>query len=247
MTVRGWCRALRAGVFAAACVLLAALGHVLMSGTSVPWWAMAAGAAGTGTVGWLLAGRERERTLIVTVVTVAQAALHEAFSLAQTLTPAAVPGQCATGSAPGSMTGMRGMDIGGMNMGRMDMGPISMGSPHMDPMDMGSMAHTMAGAQHTHGMAGMGGATTYGMFAAHLLAAILCGLWLAYGERAFFSVLRAAATRLVAPLRMLLAGPAPLPRPLAGRRRATGVPAPARLLLCCSLTSRAPPTGAAVA
>ena len=227
MTVRGWCRALRAGVFAAACVLLAALGHVIMSGTSVPWWAMGAGAAGTGTAGWLLAGRERERTQIVTVVTVAQAVLHEAFSLAQKLTPAAVPGQGAAVSAAGSMTGMSGMEMGGM--------------------DMGSMAHTMAGAQHTHGMAGMSGATTYGMFAAHLLAAILCGLWLAYGERAFFSVLRAAATRLVAPLRMLLAGPAPLPRPLAGRRRATDVPAPARLLLCCSLTSRAPPTGAAVA
>ncbi|MFJ8490468.1 hypothetical protein ACIRBZ_19235 [Streptomyces sp. NPDC094038] len=231
MTVRGWCRALRAGVFAAACVLLAALGHVIMSGTSVPWWAMAAGAAGTGTAGWLLAGRERGRILIVTVVTVAQAVLHEAFSLAQTLTYAAAPGPDASARAPGSM------DMSGMDMGSM----------HMDPMDMGSMAHAVSGVQHAHGMAGMSGSASYGMFAAHLLAAILCGLWLAYGERAVFRVLRAAATRLVAPLRMLLAGPAPLPRPLAGRRRAADVPVPAQLLLCCSLTSRAPPTGAAVA
>ncbi|MER5519562.1 hypothetical protein [Streptomyces sp. NPDC002763] len=243
MTVRGWCRALRAGVFAAACVLLAALGHVIMSGTSVPWWAMAAGAAGTGTAGWLLAGRERGRALIVTVVTVAQAVLHEAFSLAQTVTPAAVPGQGTGARAPDSMTDMSGMDMSG----GMDMGSAPMGSMHMDPMDMGTMAHAVTGAPHAHGMAGMSGAAMYGMFAAHLLAAILCGLWLAYGERAVFRVLRAAATRLVAPLRMLLAGPAPLPRPLAGRRRATDVPAPARLLLCCSLTSRAPPTGAAVA
>ncbi|MGW5652930.1 hypothetical protein [Streptomyces humi] len=243
MTVRGWCRALRAGVFAAVCVLLAALGHVIMSGTSVPWWAMAAGAAGTGTAGWLLAGRERGRTLIVTVVTAAQAVLHEAFSLAQTLTTAATPGQDTSARAQDSM------DMSGMHMGSLDMGSMHMGSAHMDPMDMGSVTHAMTGVQHahTHGMAGMGGSASYGMFAAHLLAAILCGLWLAYGERAFFSVLRAAATRLVAPLRMLLAGPAPLPRPLAGRRRATDVPAPARLLLCCSLTSRAPPTGAAVA
>ncbi|MEV6759275.1 hypothetical protein AB0N16_01235 [Streptomyces sp. NPDC051105] len=251
MTVRGWCRALRAGVFAAVCVLLAALGHVIMSGTSVPWWAMAAGAAGTGTAGWLLAGRERGRTLIVTVVTVAQAVLHEAFSLAQTVTPATVPGQGTAARAPGSITNMSGMSgmggMGGMGTGGMDMGSTPMGSLHMDPMDMGSMAHAMTGAPHAHGMAGMSGAATYGMFAAHLLAAVLCGLWLGYGERAVFRVLRAAATRLVAPLRMLLAGPAPLPRPLAGRRRATDVPAPARLLLCCSLTSRAPPTGAAVA
>ncbi|MGW7244434.1 hypothetical protein [Streptomyces sp. NPDC054804] len=242
MTVRGWCRALRAGVFAAVCVLLAALGHVIMSGTSVPWWAMTAGAAATGTAGWSLAGRERGRTLIVAVVTVAQAVLHEAFSLAQTVAPATVPGQVTAARAPGSMTDMIGMGTGGT-----DMGSTPMGSMHMDPMDMGSMAHAMTGAQHAHGMAGMSGTATYGMFAAHLLAAVLCGLWLAYGERAVFGVLRAAATRLVAPLRMLLAGPAPLPRPLAGRRRATDVPAPARLLLCCSLTSRAPPTGAAVA
>ncbi|WP_055550775.1 hypothetical protein [Streptomyces sp. NBRC 110028] len=231
MTVRGWCRALRAGVFAAVCLLLAALGHVIMSGTSVPWWAMAAGAAGTGAAGWLLAGRERGHMLIVTVVTAAQAVLHEAFSLAQTLTTEATAGHRAAAHAPGS-TGMSGMDMGSM---------------HRDPTDMGSLAHAMNGVQHAHGMAGMGASASYGMFAAHLLAAVLCGMWLAYGERAFFRVLRAAATRLVAPLRTLLAGPAPLPRPLTGRRRATDALAPARLLLCCSLTSRAPPTGPAVA
>ncbi|WP_046728737.1 hypothetical protein [Streptomyces humi] len=259
MTVRGWGRALRAGVFAAVCVLLAALGHVIMSGTPVPWWAMAAGAAGTGTAGWLLAGRERGRTLIVTVVTAAQVVLHETFSLAQALTTAATPGPDAAARAAGPVD-MSGMDMGSAHMGSAHMGSAHMDSAHMgfahmgslymDLMDMGSMAHAMTGVQHVHGMAGMagmGGSVSYGMFAAHLLAAVLCGLWLAYGERAFFGVLRAAATRLVAPLRMLLAGPAPLPRPLAGRRRATDVPTPARLLLCCSLTSRAPPTGAAVA
>ncbi|MEH0430345.1 hypothetical protein QBB34_29340 [Streptomyces stelliscabiei] len=234
MTVRGKCRTLRAGVFAAVCVLLAALGHVLMSGTPVPWWAMTAGATGTGTAGWLLAGRERGRTLIVAVVTAAQAVLHETFALAQSLAPAAVPGQGGAAHASGSM------DMSGMDMG-------DMGSTHMDAMDMGSMAHGMTGVHHTHGMAAMSDTASYGMFAAHLLAAVLCGLWLAYGERAFFRVLRMAATRLVAPLRMLLAGPAPLPRPLADRPRATDVPTPARLLLGCSLTSRAPPTGAAVA
>ncbi|MCX4856158.1 hypothetical protein OG426_40895 [Streptomyces canus] len=233
MTVRGWCRTLRAGVFAAVCVLLAALGHVLMSGTPVPWWAMTAGAAGTGTAGWLLAGRERGRTLIVAVVAAAQAVLHETFALAQSLAPAVVPGQGGAAHALGSM------DMSGMDMG-------DMGSMHMDTMGMGSMAHGVTGIHQAHGMTGMSGSASYGMVAAHLLAAVLCGLWLAYGERAFFRVLRMAAARLVAPLRMLLAGPAPLPRPLAGRHRATDAPTPTRLLLGCSLTSRAPPTGAAV-
>ncbi|CAM5741293.1 hypothetical protein SALBM311S_01238 [Streptomyces alboniger] len=45
------------------------------------------------------------------------------------------------------------------------------------------------------------------MLAAHLLAALLCGLWLAYGEKAAFRILRAVAGWLAAPLRLLLALP----------------------------------------
>ncbi|NJP70924.1 hypothetical protein [Streptomyces sp. C1-2] len=232
MTVRGWCRVLRAGVFAAACVLLAALGHVTMSGTPVPWWAMAAGAMATGAAGWLLAGRERGRTPIVVVVTAAQAVLHETFTQAQKLAsapePAVMPGA-------GGSTGTSTMDMGSMDMGS------------MPGMDMGSAAHSvhgMAGVGHMHGMSG---AASVGMFAAHLLAAVLCGLWLAHGERAVFRVLRAAAAWLAAPLRLLLAAmPAPLGRPSVHRRRDVDCPAPVQLLLCCSLTFRGPPAGAAV-
>ncbi|MEU6606500.1 hypothetical protein ABZ922_15765 [Streptomyces shenzhenensis] len=236
MTVRGWCRTVRAGVFAAACVLLAALGHAIMSGTSVPWWAMAAGAAGTGAAGWLLAGRERGRTLIVAVVTAAQAVLHETFSLAQTLASASVSDPAALPHA-GASTSTSAMDMGSMG---------SMGMGSMGGMDMGSTAHTMHGMGGMHDMAGMSGASSAGMFAAHLLAAVLCGLWLAYGERAVFRVLRAAAAWLAAPLRLLLALPTPFRRPSVHRCRDAACPAPVRLLLCCSLTFRGPPVGAAV-
>lgn len=228
MTVRGGCRATRAGVFAAVCVLLAALGHAMMSGTPVPWWAMGAGAAATGAAGWLLAGRERGRTLIVAVVTAVQAVLHETFSLAQTLSSTAAP--------------MPRTGAGAMPMGAMDMG--SMGG-----MDMGSAAHLGHGAvgmDHMHGMGGTSGAATVGMFAAHLVAAVLCGLWLAYGERAVFRLLRAAAAWLAAPLRLLLALPVPSGPPRVRRWRGAACPAPVRLLLCSSLTFRGPPTGAAV-
>ncbi|MFH9399263.1 hypothetical protein ACH4JS_05680 [Streptomyces sp. NPDC017638] len=235
MTVPGWCRTARAGVFAAACVLLAALGHVTMSETPVPGWAMAAGALATGVAGWLLAGRERGRTSIVVVVTAAQMVLHETFSLAQS---------SASGPAPMShahpSTGMRSMDMG--SMGSMDMD--SMGG-----MDMGSAGHAVhgtAGLGHLHGMTGMSGAASVGMAVAHLLAAVLCGLWLAYGERAVFRVLRAAAAWLAAPLRLLGALPTPFRRPDVHRRRAVDAPAPVRLLLCCSLTFRGPPVGTAV-
>lgn len=82
----GWCsRTVRAAVFAAVCVLLAALGHVLMSETAVPGWALAAGAAATGVTAWLLAGRERGPWLVGAVAVAAQAALHALFAFAQAL------------------------------------------------------------------------------------------------------------------------------------------------------------------
>ncbi|MFF9768378.1 hypothetical protein ACF1GT_17510 [Streptomyces sp. NPDC014636] len=240
MTVSGWCRTLRAGVFAAACVLLAALGHVMMSGVPVPWWAMAAGAAGTGVGGWCLAGRERGRTLIVAAVVAAQTVLHETFSLAQS-------------SASGPRAGSSGpaYDMGAMDMGSMHMGSTHMGSMHMDAMDMTGIGHLAAGSMThmgpgMHGAHSMGGGATFGMFAAHLLAAVLCGLWLAYGERAVFRILRAMAARLVAPLRMLLALPVPPCRPSVRRGRDAGRPPLAQLLLCYAIVSRGPPVGAAV-
>ncbi|MFJ6064781.1 hypothetical protein ACIQHU_17295 [Streptomyces tendae] len=242
MTVRGWCRAVRAGVFAAVCVLLAALGHATMSGAPVPWWTLAAGAGATGAVGWLLAGRERGLPLIVTVVTAAQLVLHETFSKAQTF---AAP----SGPHPSASTGTGSMGVHSTHMGSM-----STHSMHMGAMDMGSMgAMDMGGGAHAgHGMPGLGhvhsvsGASSVGMFAAHVLAAILCGLWLAHGERAVFRVLRAAASWLAAPLRLLLALPTPVCPPSVRRRRTAVVDATVRLLLCSSVTFRGPPVGAAV-
>ena len=80
----GWgVRAIRAAVFASVCVLLAALGHTLMSGAAVPWWTLLAGLLATCGVGWCLAGRERGLPLVVSVVVVTQGALHAVFELAQ--------------------------------------------------------------------------------------------------------------------------------------------------------------------
>lgn len=243
MAVGGWFRTLRAGVFAAVCVLLAALGHVTMSGAPVPWWTMAAGAAATGAAGWSLAGRERGRPLIVSVVVAAQALLHETFALGQTLTPGTTPDPGAASTGMAGMAGMPGMDMGSSHSTPMDAMP-------MDAMDMGGMAHGAGGLDvmgHLHGMAGTGAGATFGMLVAHLLAAVLCGVWLAYGERAVFRVLRAAAARLAAPLRMLLALPAPARRGPVRRSRSTPHRSSlARFLLCYSVTSRGPPASPAV-
>ncbi|WP_460068376.1 hypothetical protein [Streptomyces sp. YKOK-I1] len=228
----GWCtRTLRAAMFAAVCVLLAALGHVLMSGDHVPAWALAAGAAVTGAVGWGLAGRERGPVPVVAVVVAAQTLLHRAFEYAQTAgTPPA-----ATGSGSMSMDDMNTMNTldaaGGMDMAHM--------------AGMGHLAHTSHAGSGGRGLLeGLVGSSSSGMFAAHLLAALLCGLWLAHGERAAFRVLRAVAGRLAAPLRLLLALPLAPERPRLRPRRRHSERAP-RLLLVHAITSRGPPAGAA--
>ncbi|MFF8992651.1 hypothetical protein ACF09H_22480 [Streptomyces sp. NPDC014983] len=249
----GWCaRTIRAAVFAAVCVLLAALGHVLMSGSDVPAWALVAGLAVTGATGWCLAGRERGLPLVVTVAVAAQTALHEAFSYAQS-TRASSGGPASPGMGSMRTDSMGHMDMSRMDMSRMDMSRMDMSRMDMSRMDMSHMDMSHTGMSHT-GMSHMdhmglftgGGSASFGMFAAHLFAALLCGLWLAYGERAAFRILRAAAGWLMAPLRLLLALPATPDRPRVRPRRRRSDRAP-RLLLVHAITSRGPPVGTAVA
>ncbi|MGW1715528.1 hypothetical protein [Streptomyces sp. NPDC002156] len=215
----GWgARTLRAAVFAAVCVLLAALGHVLMSGSSVPWWTLVAGTVVMAGAGWCLAGRERGLPLVVGVVVVAQGALHSAFSF--------------TRGTAGTSTDSMDMAHTGMDA---DMG-MDMDTRML--MGLGHMAH---GGHGTDALS-----SSYGMLAAHTLAALLCGLWLAYGERAAFRILRAVAGRLVAPLRLALARPVTPDRPRLRPRRGTSDRAPRLLPLVHTITSRGPPTRIAV-
>ncbi|NEA97657.1 hypothetical protein G3I78_00970 [Streptomyces sp. SID13726] len=200
-------------MFAAVCVLLAALGHVLMSGAHVPGRTLAASLVLTGLAGWCLAGRERGLPLIVAVVVTAQTALHCAFSLAQSTSTAS--------------------DMGGMHMESM----------HMSGMDSMEAAHMGASS----GVGALSYWLPFGMYAAHLIAALLTGFWLAYGERAAFRILRAVAARLVAPLRLLLALPATPHRPRLRARRPRSQRAPRLLLLGHAITHRGPPPGTAVA
>lgn len=207
MTAGRCARTIRAAVFAAVCVVLAALGHVMMSGDHVPLRTLLAGWAVTGVAGWCLAGRERGLRLVVAVAVAVQTALHSAFSLAP--------------SAPDSM-----------DMGSAESMPMPMS------MSMSMSAH-MGHAGHTPD-----GDSSLGMLAAHLLAALLCGLWLGHGERAVFRLLRAVGSRLAAPLRLLCALPAPPPPPVRARRWSSDR-APRLLLLVHAITSRGPPMGAA--
>ncbi|MBT3149803.1 hypothetical protein HTV45_02555 [Streptomyces sp. CHD11] len=223
----GWCaRTVRAAVFAAVCVLLAGVGHVMMSNSDLPAWTLAAGVAATGVAGWCLAGRERGLPVVVAVAVAAQTALHSAFSLAQ---PAAGDATAAGAHTmgPGHMSST---PLSGMRMGHME------GHPAADSLS--HAGHSMTGG-------GAGDTSSIGMLAAHLLAALLTGLWLAHGERAVFRILRAVAGWLAAPLRLPLAPSAapghPRPRP----RRPRSDRAPGGGLPVHTITSRGPPPGTA--
>ncbi|MEU5347310.1 MULTISPECIES: hypothetical protein [unclassified Streptomyces] len=146
-------RLARAAVFAAVCVVSASLGHALMSGAGLPWWAVGYAFAATTAAAWWLTGRERGVGLVTGATVVAQLGLHQVFGLAQSV---------------------RSSDT--------FMPPASMDAGHTHPMSP-APADTLL----------MGG--DVGMFAAHLLAALVCGVWLWRGEEAAFRTARAIAYR----------------------------------------------------
>jgi hypothetical protein len=88
-------RVLRAAVFAAVCVVLAAAGHSIASCATVPLWTLGAGFAGAVLVVAPLAGRERSLAGIATLLAVGQTVLHVLFGLGQhgtaTMTMSSMP------------------------------------------------------------------------------------------------------------------------------------------------------------
>ncbi|QYX76734.1 hypothetical protein [Streptomyces akebiae] len=233
MTAWGCSRTLRAAVFAAVCVLFTSLGHVMMSGSAVPWWAMVAGAVVTGGPAWWSGARERGTLLVGSATVAAQALLHVMFSLAQT---AVQHSRSATGRATEPIA------------------HATAAAPGMAPMDhatgapLSSPPTEHVGVEAVHGLGhAMGGLPSTGMLAAHLLGALLCGLWLAHGERAAFRILRALAAWLTAPLRLPLRPSVPPYRPPVRARHPRTDRLARRYLLTYASTSRGPPVGTAVA
>ncbi|MFD9407398.1 hypothetical protein ACFWBN_10330 [Streptomyces sp. NPDC059989] len=242
-------------MFAAVCVLLAATGHHLMTGTAVPRTAVGVAAACTAAVAWACAGRERGLPAVTAAAVAVQAALHAGFSLVQSLAqPSLPPGSsfarqwvayltCA-GGPPAPMAAMPDTGAAHAHHALHGMADTASAGDHMMSA-MPPSGMSPAASMSPTGMSSTEMSPT-GMLAAHLLAAVLAGLWLAYGEQAAFRVLRALAGWLRAPLRLLFGRP-PVPRPSRVRvRRARRETGPRQLLLVHAITSRGPPTGTAV-
>ncbi|MFE2101084.1 hypothetical protein [Streptomyces sp. NPDC059468] len=91
-------RFLRAAVFAAVCVALAAAGHTLASCARVPLWTLGAGFLGSLLLVAPLAGRQRSLPGIAALLALGQTVLHTLFGLGQHGTTAAMPMSSADGS-----------------------------------------------------------------------------------------------------------------------------------------------------
>ncbi|MGW2421241.1 hypothetical protein ACWC0C_18700 [Streptomyces sp. NPDC001709] len=103
-------RILRAAVFAAVCVVLAACGHALASCASVPLWTLGAGFLGCLLLVVPLAGRARSLPGIAALLALGQTALHTLFGLGQH-GAAMASGAMASGGMATAAPGARGSSL----------------------------------------------------------------------------------------------------------------------------------------
>ncbi|GGP69404.1 hypothetical protein [Streptomyces melanogenes] len=192
-------RLLRAAVFAAVCVVLSALGHVLAACATVPWWTLLAGFLGVFAVAAPLAGRERSLPSIAGALAAGQLGLHTLFGIGQHT--AAASGNGATGDT--SLLRLAAKLVCGpaasAQLTASDARRIVTDAGLRPPSGAASAAHGpmagmpgMADSVSAHGaMTGL--LPSLPMLLGHLLAALLTGWLLRRGEAALFRLVRLSA------------------------------------------------------
>ncbi|MFG3344989.1 hypothetical protein ACGF1Z_07970 [Streptomyces sp. NPDC048018] len=203
-------RALRAALFAAVCVVLAAVGHSSMSAHAIPPGSLLAAFGVVAALAWSAAARRRGPAALATGLTAVQGVLHLLFGLGENPGPA---GTTAGAAGTAGMQGMPGM-TGAAHTGAAELAADGAGALAgtaaelpaavlADPF-LTHAAHLTHAGPLTQGHA-MGAGSGAGMLAAHLLAALVCGLWLARGEAALFALARTVGASTFSPLRLALA------------------------------------------
>ncbi|MGW4223978.1 hypothetical protein ACWEG1_10965 [Streptomyces bauhiniae] len=261
-------RLLRAAVFAAVCVVLAAAGHTAASCANVPLWTLGAGFAGSLLVMAPLAGRARSVPAIAALLTLGQVALHTLFGLGQhTAQPMASMGAAHSGAADDAMVQRAAQLLCGS-------GPATLTPGHAYRLLLdarlidasGRFTGHAATGGHTSDMAGSSAGSmpsalsllSLPMLLGHLLAALALGWLLRRGDLAVLRLVElsthgVAEGALVRSLRAALAltralyagllpatGPAPRPR----RAERDEAPAPPAAVLQHSVIRRGPPAEA---
>ncbi|MFI7499484.1 hypothetical protein ACIBVL_13400 [Streptomyces sp. NPDC049687] len=260
-------RLLRAAVFAAVCVVLAAAGHTMASCATVPLWTLGAGFLGALAVVVPLAGRERSLPGVVALLAVGQSVLHTLFGLGQH-----------TASASTATTAMSASDAALVaRAARLVCGATAAAiSPaHARKILVDARLYSGTSGPDMSGMSGMGsmrhsadalsasGSSTallpsLPMLLGHVLAALAAGWLLRRGDAALRRLIHLSAHgvaegALVRSLRgaltlvrALLAGlpDAPETDPRAPRTALLAPPKPRTTALQHTVIRRGPPTGA---
>ncbi|MEV6590869.1 hypothetical protein [Streptomyces acidicola] len=243
-------RVLRAAVFAAVCVVLAAAGHALASCATVPLWTLGAGFAAVFAVALPLAGCERSLPGIATLLALGQTVLHTLFGIGQhgTSTPAGAPD-----AVDAALVERAARLVCGATAAA-----ISPAQAQRILTDAGLDAH----AAHSPADAAMATGSsasvlpTLPMLLGHVLAAVATGWVLRHGDLALLRIVRLsegatlvwslrAALALVGALRSGLPG-APDVAPRAPRSAHEEPPAPRTAALQHTVIRRGPPCSAAV-
>ncbi|WP_330467038.1 hypothetical protein OG547_17510 [Streptomyces longwoodensis] len=259
-------RLLRAAVFAAVCVVLAAAGHTLASCATVPLWTLGAGFLGVLAVVAPLAGRARTLPGIAVVLTLGQTVLHTLFGLGRHGTRAvtataddAVVRQAARilcGSAAAPLSPAQAQRI--LTDARiLDSGAGGSGGSGGAMSGMSGMDHS--GDALTAGASSASLLPSLPMLLGHVLAAVAAGWLLRHGDLALLRLLALSAHGVaegalvrslrgaLALVRALLAGLPGAPGPRVARPAfTTPVPVPHGVLLQHSVIRRGPPAASAL-
>ncbi|MCZ7459301.1 hypothetical protein [Streptomyces sp. WMMC940] len=182
-------RLLRAAVFAAVCLVLSALGHVLAACATVPWWTLLAGFLTVFAVVVPFAGRARSLPAVVSALAAGQLGLHILFGLGQrplTVSPSA-------DDALIRMAAKLVCGAGGNALSPADAHRIVAGAG-IDPaaaVRADHAGHTAAGPNAALESAGL--LPSLPMVLGHLLAALVTGWLLRRGDLALFRLAELSA------------------------------------------------------
>ncbi|MGW2960638.1 hypothetical protein ACWDGI_19400 [Streptomyces sp. NPDC001220] len=204
-------RLLRAAVFAALCVVLAAAGHTLASCATVPLWTLGAGFLGTLALVAPLTGRARTLPGIVALLAVVQTTLHTLFGLGQHGGAAMSAGSMSMSSMPGmsstaSLTSLSASDASLVERaarlvcgaGAAQLTPAHaykiLSDAHLTTATSGSAAG-LSGTAHAADATGASGSLlpSVPMLLGHLLAAVVAGWLLRRGDLALLRLIELSA------------------------------------------------------
>ncbi|WP_328495186.1 hypothetical protein OHS59_22430 [Streptomyces sp. NBC_00414] len=257
-------RVLRAAVFTAVCVVLAAAGHSIASCASVPLWSLGAGFLAVFAVAAPLAGRERSLPGITVLLATGQTVLHTLFGLGQHGTAATASTGVDTSLVARASRLVCGASVATLSPAQAQriLADAQLGT--------GGTGGTSTGAGSSHAMHDQAGAMSAAvgapasvlpslpMLLGHVLAAAATGWLLRRGDIALRRLLRLSAHGVaegplvslraaLALVRALLAGlPGATPAvPGTPRTWAYEPPVPRTTALQHSVSRRGPPAGEA--